>query len=183
MLATVFIDDWWGWIFSKSTDLFDRVIFCSSFADIFDVKHFLDTLKRDVKIVTELPPEFEWSTREYYATGYRATRVKNAPVQASPEWYITNVLPLMQRYESLLYPSAPPCRNLICMIYSWQECCSHSFIHSFIPSIYILQVLLSKTCLTCWYLLQLWGGCSCPLFTQACFPWPSGWDSALALQS
>ncbi|KAG0615845.1 hypothetical protein M758_5G071200 [Ceratodon purpureus] len=68
----------------------------SSFADIFDVEHFLDTLKLDVEIVTELPREFEWSTREYYATGYRATRVKNAPVQASPEWYITNVLPLMQ---------------------------------------------------------------------------------------
>lgn len=74
------------------------MIFCSSFADIFDVDHFLDTLILDVNIITELPREFEWSTREYYATGFRATRVKNAPVQASPEWYITNVLPLMRRY-------------------------------------------------------------------------------------
>lgn len=75
------------------------MICCSSFADIFDVDHFLDTLIFDVNIVTELPREFGWSTREYYATGYRATRVKSAPVQASPEWYIGNVLPLMQRYE------------------------------------------------------------------------------------
>lgn len=68
----------------------------STFADIFDVSHFLETLSHDVNIITELPKEFEWSTREYYATGFRATRVKNAPVQASPEWYITNVLPLMR---------------------------------------------------------------------------------------
>lgn len=68
----------------------------SSFADIFNVDHFLNTLGFEVNIVTKLPPEFEWSTREYYATGYRATRVKNAPVQASPEWYITNVLPLLR---------------------------------------------------------------------------------------
>lgn len=76
----------------------DRMFCCSTFADIFDVSHFLETLSHDVNIITELPKEFEWSTREYYATGFRATRVKNAPVQASPEWYITNVLPLMRRY-------------------------------------------------------------------------------------
>jgi hypothetical protein len=57
----------------------------------------------DVNIVTELPQVFAWSTREYYATGFRATRVKSAPVQASPEWYIANVLPLMLRYEHLFH--------------------------------------------------------------------------------
>lgn len=60
----------------------------------------MQTLARDVYIVKELPREFYWSTREYYATGIRATRIKNAPVQASPEWYITNVLPIMKRYKS-----------------------------------------------------------------------------------
>ncbi len=48
-------------------------------------------------MITELPHGFEWATREYYATGIRATRIKNAPVQASPEWYIENVLPIMKR--------------------------------------------------------------------------------------
>jgi len=60
------------------------------------VEHFLKTLALDVNLVTELPQEFQWSTREYYATGYRTTRVKSAPVQAPAEWYITNVLPLMK---------------------------------------------------------------------------------------
>jgi hypothetical protein len=75
-------------------------LWCSSFADIFDVEHFLKTLALDVNLVIELPQEFQWSTREYYATGYRTIRVKSAPVQAPAEWYITNVLPLMKRYKS-----------------------------------------------------------------------------------
>ncbi|CAM6020826.1 unnamed protein product [Sphagnum balticum] len=70
----------------------------SSFADIFDVVHFLQSVSHDVLMITELPHGFEWATREYYATGIRATRIKNAPVQASPEWYIENVLPIMKSY-------------------------------------------------------------------------------------
>ncbi len=72
-------------------------LLCSSFADIFDVVHFLQSVSHDVLMITELPHGFEWATREYYATGIRATRIKNAPVQASPEWYIENVLPIMKR--------------------------------------------------------------------------------------
>eukprot|EP00252_Welwitschia_mirabilis_P011363 TRINITY_DN25556_c0_g1_i1.p1 TRINITY_DN25556_c0_g1~~TRINITY_DN25556_c0_g1_i1.p1 ORF type:complete len:518 (-),score=91.13 TRINITY_DN25556_c0_g1_i1:201-1754(-) len=70
----------------------------SSFAEIFDVDHFVETLKHDVAIVKELPKEFRWSTRFYYATGIRATRIKSAPVQASIAWYLENVLPVLKSY-------------------------------------------------------------------------------------
>ncbi|XP_023003987.1 O-fucosyltransferase 39-like isoform X1 [Cucurbita maxima] len=70
----------------------------SSFMDIFDVDHFINVLKDDISIVKELPAEFSWSTREYYATAIRATRVKTAPVHASANWYLENVLPVLQSY-------------------------------------------------------------------------------------
>ncbi|GLJ16872.1 hypothetical protein SUGI_0290910, partial [Cryptomeria japonica] len=70
----------------------------SSFADIFDVDHFIQTLKDDVTIVKDLPREFRWSTREYYATGIRDTRVKTAPVHAPANWFLENVLPVLKSY-------------------------------------------------------------------------------------
>jgi len=70
----------------------------SSFMDIFDVDHFINVLKDDISIVKELPNEFSWSTREYYATAIRATRIKTAPVHASANWYLQNVLPTLQSY-------------------------------------------------------------------------------------
>lgn len=70
----------------------------SSFEEIFDVDHFIDTLKDDISIVRELPYEYSWSTREFYATAIRETRVKTAPVHASVNWYIDNVLPIIQSY-------------------------------------------------------------------------------------
>ncbi|KAI4328134.1 hypothetical protein L6164_020515 [Bauhinia variegata] len=70
----------------------------SSFEDIFDVDHFIDVLKDDVSIVKELPEEFSWSTREYYATAIRDNRIKVAPVHASANWYLENVLPVLQSY-------------------------------------------------------------------------------------
>ncbi|KAJ4832834.1 O-fucosyltransferase 31 [Turnera subulata] len=70
----------------------------SSFADIFDVEHFVDVLRHEIRIVQELPSEYSWSTREYYATGIRATRVKTAPVHASADWYLENILPVLQSY-------------------------------------------------------------------------------------
>jgi len=75
-------------------------LFCfrSSFEDIFDLDHFIDVLRDEVSIVKEPPSDYSWSTREYYATGIRATRIKTAPVQATAEWYIENVLPVLQRY-------------------------------------------------------------------------------------
>ncbi|KAM7514498.1 hypothetical protein LguiA_004081 [Lonicera macranthoides] len=70
----------------------------SSFTDIFDVDHFINTLNDQVPIVKELPSKYSWSTREYYGTGIRATRIKTAPVHASANWYLENVLPVMQSY-------------------------------------------------------------------------------------
>ncbi|MBA0808273.1 hypothetical protein Gohar_024025, partial [Gossypium harknessii] len=69
-----------------------------SFTDIFDVDHFINVLRDEVSIVKELPREYSWSSREYYATGIRATRIKTAPVHASADWYLENVLPVMQSY-------------------------------------------------------------------------------------
>lgn len=59
--------------------------------------HFINVLKDDISIVKELPDEFSWSTREYYATAIRATRIKTAPVHASANWYLENALPMLQR--------------------------------------------------------------------------------------
>ncbi|VFQ86785.1 unnamed protein product [Cuscuta campestris] len=70
----------------------------SAFEDIFDINHFIQALKDDVSVVKELPSDFSWSTREYYATGIRETRIKTAPVHASGTWYLENVLPAMQRF-------------------------------------------------------------------------------------
>jgi hypothetical protein len=70
----------------------------SSFTDIFDLDHFISVLKDEVRIVRELPIQYAWSTRDYYATGIRATRIKTAPVHASAEWYLENVLPIIQRF-------------------------------------------------------------------------------------
>uniref|UniRef100_A0A5B7A3R1 O-fucosyltransferase family protein n=1 Tax=Davidia involucrata TaxID=16924 RepID=A0A5B7A3R1_DAVIN len=70
----------------------------SSFTEIFDVDHFINVLKDEVSIVKELPGEYSWSTRQYYATGIRATRIKTAPVHASANWYLENVLPVLQSY-------------------------------------------------------------------------------------
>ncbi|KAH6796883.1 O-fucosyltransferase family protein [Perilla frutescens var. hirtella] len=70
----------------------------STFMDIYDVDHFINVLKDDISIVRELPDEYFWSTREYYATAIRATRIKTAPVHASANWYLENVLPVMESY-------------------------------------------------------------------------------------
>ncbi|KNA08962.1 hypothetical protein SOVF_157950 [Spinacia oleracea] len=70
----------------------------SSFTEVFDLDHFINSLSDEISIVTELPVEYSWSTREYYATGIRETRVKTAPVHASAEWYLENVLPVLLRY-------------------------------------------------------------------------------------
>lgn len=70
----------------------------STFEGIFDVDHFINTLKDEVSIVKVLPKEFSWSTREYYGTGIRATRIKTATLHASASWYLENVIPILQSY-------------------------------------------------------------------------------------
>ncbi|MFS7920201.1 putative GDP-fucose protein O-fucosyltransferase [Helianthus anomalus] len=68
------------------------------FEDIFDVDHFMNILKNDISIVRELPDEYTWSTREYYASAIRSTRVKNAPIHASTNWYREHVYPVLESY-------------------------------------------------------------------------------------
>lgn len=85
------------WILRKRFFWCSFIFPCSSFMDIYDVDHFINVLKDDISIVKELPNEFSWSTREYYATAIRATRIKTAPVHASANWYLENVLPVLQR--------------------------------------------------------------------------------------
>ncbi|KAI3798761.1 hypothetical protein L1987_34040 [Smallanthus sonchifolius] len=70
----------------------------SSFEDIFDVGHFMNVLKDDISIVRELPDEYAWSTREYYASAIRSTRVKNAPLHASANWYLEHISPVLESY-------------------------------------------------------------------------------------
>lgn len=70
----------------------------SSFEEIYDVDHFIKVLEDEVSVVRELPKEYSWSTREYYAVAIRATRVKTAPVHASANWYLENVLPVLESY-------------------------------------------------------------------------------------
>ncbi|KAK8934548.1 hypothetical protein KSP39_PZI015114 [Platanthera zijinensis] len=70
----------------------------SSFEEIYDVDHFINALKDEISIVRELPTEYTWSTREYYATAIRATRIKTASVHASTKWYLENVFPVLQSY-------------------------------------------------------------------------------------
>ncbi|KAJ6801714.1 uncharacterized protein M6B38_195730 [Iris pallida] len=70
----------------------------SSFDEVFDVEHFIQILKDDISVVRDLPSEYSWSTREYYATAIRATRIKTAPVHASANWYLENVVPVLQSY-------------------------------------------------------------------------------------
>lgn len=75
-----------------------NLFICSSFTEIFDVDHFISALNDEISIVKELPSKYSWSTREYYATGIRDTRIKTAPVHASANWYLENVLPMLERY-------------------------------------------------------------------------------------
>ncbi|KAF5807801.1 putative GDP-fucose protein O-fucosyltransferase [Helianthus annuus] len=70
----------------------------STFTDIFDVDHFMEVLRNEISIVKELPSMYSWSTREYYATGIRATRIKTAPLHASANWYLENVLPMLDSH-------------------------------------------------------------------------------------
>ncbi|KAE8666762.1 hypothetical protein F3Y22_tig00112491pilonHSYRG00221 [Hibiscus syriacus] len=85
---------------NQDTCLYLRSLYIGklSFSDIFDVDHFINVLRDKVSIVKELPRQYSWSTREYYASGIRATRIKTAPVHASADWYLRNVLPVMQSY-------------------------------------------------------------------------------------
>ncbi|GAV90550.1 O-FucT domain-containing protein [Cephalotus follicularis] len=62
----------------------------TKFEDIFDVDHFIDYLKHDVRIVRDIP---DWFTdRAELFSSIRRT-VKNIPKYAPAQFYIDNVLP------------------------------------------------------------------------------------------
>ncbi|CAN0896301.1 Protein PECTIC ARABINOGALACTAN SYNTHESIS-RELATED [Linum grandiflorum] len=62
----------------------------TKFEDIFDVDHFIDYLKDDLRIVRDIP---EWFTdKNELFTSIRRT-VKNIPKYAPAQFYIDNVLP------------------------------------------------------------------------------------------
>ncbi|CAA7404851.1 unnamed protein product [Spirodela intermedia] len=78
----------------------------TKFEDIFDVDHFINYLKNDVRIVREIP--FNVPIREY---------VRNIPKHASAQFYIDNVLPRLKEkrmmslkpfVDRLGYENVPP---------------------------------------------------------------------------
>ncbi|MFS8030712.1 putative GDP-fucose protein O-fucosyltransferase [Helianthus anomalus] len=62
----------------------------TKFEDIFDVDHFIDYLKDDVRIVRDIPSWF--TDKSELFTSIRRT-VKNIPKYAPAQFYINNVLP------------------------------------------------------------------------------------------
>ncbi|THF99642.1 hypothetical protein TEA_025171 [Camellia sinensis var. sinensis] len=84
------------------------------FEDIFDVEHFIDYLKDDVRIVRDIP---EWFTdKSELFTSIRRT-VKNIPKYAPAQFYIDNVLPRVKEkkimslkpfVDRLGYDNVPP---------------------------------------------------------------------------
>ncbi|KAI4317320.1 hypothetical protein L6164_025198 [Bauhinia variegata] len=86
----------------------------TKFEDIFDVDHFIDYLKDDVRIVRDIP---DWFTdKSELFTSIRRT-VKNIPKYAPAEFYIDNVLPRIKEkkimalkpfVDRLGYDNVPP---------------------------------------------------------------------------
>ncbi|KAL8550583.1 hypothetical protein ACS0TY_009130 [Phlomoides rotata] len=62
----------------------------TKFEDIFDVDHFIDYLKDDVRIVRDIP---EWFTDKTELFSSIRRTVKNIPKYAPAQFYIDNVLP------------------------------------------------------------------------------------------
>ncbi|KAL3337302.1 hypothetical protein AABB24_029784 [Solanum stoloniferum] len=82
--------------------------------DIFDVDHFINYLKDDVRIVRDIP---EWFTDKAELFSSIRRTVKNIPKYASAEFYIDNVLPRVKEkkimslkpfVDRLGYDNVPP---------------------------------------------------------------------------
>eukprot|EP00250_Pteridium_aquilinum_P005433 c15523_g1_i1 orf=150-1766(+) len=89
------------------------------FEDIFDVDHFINYLKDDVRIVKEIPSWFTDKGELY--TSIRRT-VKNIPKYASAQFYLDNVLPRIKKkrimalkpfVDRLGYDNVPPEINML----------------------------------------------------------------------
>ncbi|KAL3511353.1 hypothetical protein ACH5RR_030754 [Cinchona calisaya] len=86
----------------------------TKFEDIFDVDHFIDYLKDDVRIVRDIPVWF--TDKSELFTSIRRT-VKNIPKYAPAQFYIDNVLPRIKEkkimslkpfVDRLGYDNVPP---------------------------------------------------------------------------
>ncbi|CAI5532978.1 unnamed protein product [Closterium sp. Naga37s-1] len=79
----------------------------SQFADIFDLDHFISSLRGDIRIERRLPRHLAWSTAAYYASSpsRRNKLIRSAPLHATKKWYLKRVLPrLKQRCIVALTP-------------------------------------------------------------------------------
>ncbi|OAY34452.1 protein PECTIC ARABINOGALACTAN SYNTHESIS-RELATED [Manihot esculenta] len=86
----------------------------TKFKDIFDVDHFIDYLKDDVRIVRDIP---EWFTDKSELFSSIRRTVKNIPKYAPAQFYIDNVLPRIKEkkimalkpfVDRLGYDNVPP---------------------------------------------------------------------------
>ncbi|XP_004502388.1 protein PECTIC ARABINOGALACTAN SYNTHESIS-RELATED [Cicer arietinum] len=86
----------------------------TKFEDIFDVDHFIDYLKDDVRIVRDIP---EWFTDKTELFSSIRRTVKNIPKYAPAQFYIDNVLPRIKEkkimalkpfVDRLGYDNVPP---------------------------------------------------------------------------
>ncbi|KDP26681.1 hypothetical protein JCGZ_17839 [Jatropha curcas] len=86
----------------------------TKFEDIFDVDHFIDYLKDDVRIVRDIP---EWFTDKSELFSSIRRTVKNIPKYAPAQFYIDNVLPRIKEkkimalkpfVDRLGYDNVPP---------------------------------------------------------------------------
>eukprot|EP00268_Persea_americana_P012246 TRINITY_DN15142_c0_g1_i1.p1 TRINITY_DN15142_c0_g1~~TRINITY_DN15142_c0_g1_i1.p1 ORF type:complete len:326 (+),score=48.19 TRINITY_DN15142_c0_g1_i1:216-1193(+) len=86
----------------------------TKFEDIFDVDHFIEYLKDDVRIVRDIP--YWFSDKSELFTSLRRT-VKNIPKYAPAQFYIDNVLPRIKEkkimalkpfVDRLGYDNVPP---------------------------------------------------------------------------
>ncbi|CAI5970702.1 unnamed protein product [Closterium sp. NIES-65] len=69
------------------------------FADIFDLDHFISSLRADIRIERRLPRHLAWSTAAYYASSpsRRNKLIRSAPLHATKKWYLKRVLPRLKQ--------------------------------------------------------------------------------------
>ncbi|XP_019176658.1 PREDICTED: uncharacterized protein At1g04910-like [Ipomoea nil] len=88
----------------------------TEFEDIFDVDHFIDYLKDDVRIVRDIPSRFFTDDKPELFGDIRRT-VKNIPKYASEQFYLDNVLPRIKEKKIMMlkpfvdrlgYDNVPP---------------------------------------------------------------------------
>ncbi|CAI7783779.1 unnamed protein product [Closterium sp. NIES-53] len=69
----------------------------SKFSEIFSVPHFVQTLKKDVEVIEDVPASLKFSSLE------RLAAISLPSEALEPEWYIKNALPLLQKYGLVVF--------------------------------------------------------------------------------